>query len=226
MAAMNNHVILDSLCEKYPLLENVKASIMEATTVLTDAYRNKGKLLVCGNGGSCSDANHIVGELMKGFEHKRPLDPSFKRKLKQMNTEEASFISENLQLGLPAISLTAHGSLITAVANDMDADLIYAQQVAVYGDEKDVFWGISTSGNSENVINAMITARAKGMRIIGLTGKDGGRMKLHCDVLINVPGNRTADVQELHLPVYHAICRMLENHFYLKNTVDFTGRFF
>ncbi len=218
---MTNQVILDALCKKYPRLERVGASILEAAGVLTDAFQNKGKLLVCGNGGSCSDANHIVGELMKGFEQKRPLDPTLKRPLEQMETETASFLSENLQHGLPAISLTAHGSLITAVANDMDAGLIFAQQVAVYGDGKDVLWGISTSGNSNNVINALITARAKGMRIIAMTGEDGGRMKSHCDVLINVPGKRTADVQELHLPVYHAICRMLENHFFNNKTSMF-----
>lgn len=211
---MKNKIILDVLYERYPRLEKVNIAIDEATSLLINTFRNKGKLLVCGNGGSCADANHIVGELVKGFEHKRPLDTQFRRKLTQLNSKEALYLAENLQLGLPAISLTAHGTLITAVINDIDADLIYAQQVAAYGNEGDILMAISTSGNSKSVVNAMITARAKEMHVIGLTGDNGGAMKSHCDVLINVPEKRTAYVQELHLPVYHAICLMLENYFF------------
>ncbi len=207
-------VILADLLNRYPLLETVKNEVLNAGQRLIDCYENGGKVLVCGNGGSCSDSDHIVGELMKGFEHKRPVPESLRMRLKEMDNERGSYLAEKLQQGFPAISLSAHSALITAVANDTDADLIFAQQVVGYGNVGDVLFAISSSGNSQNVLDAILAAKAKGLSVIGLTGESGGKMKSMCDILINVPGKRTAYVQELHLPVYHALCVMIENHFF------------
>lgn len=207
-------VILDDLIKRYPALEPLKDKISDAGQSLISCYENKGKVLICGNGGSCSDSDHIVGELMKGFEHKRPVDEKFRNKLLEVGGERGQFLSEKLQVGLPAISLTAHNSLITAVANDTDANLIFAQQVVGYGNSGDILIAISSSGNSQNVLDAILVAKAKGLKVIGLTGESGGKMNGLCDVLINVPGKRTASVQEYHLPVYHALCVMVESHFF------------
>lgn len=207
-------VILDDLIKRYPALEPLKDKISDAGQSLISCYENKGKVLVCGNGGSCSDSDHIVGELMKGFEHKRPVDEKFRNKLLEVGGERGQFLSEKLQVGLPAISLTAHNALITAVANDTDANLIFAQQVVGYGNSGDILIAISSSGNSQNVLDAILVAKAKGLKVIGLTGESGGKMNGLCDVLINVPGKRTASVQEYHLPVYHALCVMVESHFF------------
>jgi len=173
-----------------------------------------GKLLICGNGGSSSDSDHLVGELMKSFEIKRPLDISFKERLAEISDTRGKYLGEKLEHGLPAISLSAHTALTTALCNDIDPDLVFAQQVIGYGTEKDMIIGISTSGNSRNVIDACITARAMNMTVIGITGKTGGKLKEYCDILINVPGDSTASAQELQLPVYHTICRIVEDHFY------------
>lgn len=213
---MDNNFFLDELIGRYPQLGPVKEQIREAASALIRSYEQGGKLLLCGNGGSCSDSDHIVGELMKGFENKRQISDVFKNKLTQSAGERGAYLAEKLQQALPAISLTAHSALITAVANDTDADLIFAQQVTGYGNAGDVILGISSSGNSQNVIDALITAKAKDMVVIGLTGETGGKMKACCDILINVPGKRTAFVQELHLPVYHVLCLMVEHHFFGK----------
>ena len=207
---------MDELIGRYPQLGPVKEQIREAASALIRSYEQGGKLLLCGNGGSCSDSDHFVGELMKGFENKRQISDVFKNKLTQSAGERGAYLAEKLQQALPAISLTAHSALITAVANDTDADLIFAQQVTGYGNSRDVILGISSSGNSQNVIDALITAKAKDMVVIGLTGETGGKMKAYCDILINVPGKRTAFVQELHLPVYHVLCLMVEHHFFGK----------
>ena len=211
---VENKYILDDLITRYPQLTSVKIQIEKAADELISGYERGNKLLVCGNGGSCSDSDHIVGELMKGFEHQRPVNDSLKNSLKSISGERGKYLAERLQLGLPTISLAAHSALITAVANDTDANLIFAQQVVGYGKPGDILLGISSSGNSQNVIDALITAKAKEMLVIGLTGETGGRMKEFCDILINVPGKRTAFVQELHLPVYHTLCVMVENHFF------------
>ncbi len=213
-------VILDDLLKRYPLLDTVKNEILNAGQCLIDCYDNKGKVLVCGNGGSSSDSDHIVGELMKGFEHKRPVAESLKAQLTEFGGERGSYLAEKLQQALPAISLTAHNALITAVANDTDANLIFAQQVVGYGNVGDVLIAISSSGNSQNVLDAILTAKAKGLSVIGLTGETGGKMKSMCDILINVPGKRTASVQEFHLPVYHALCVMIETHFFGNDYLD------
>jgi D-sedoheptulose 7-phosphate isomerase len=205
---------VDELVSRYPQLLPLKEEISKAGASLVSCYEQGGKVLLCGNGGSCSDSDHIVGELMKGFESKRKIDESFKTKLSTTAGERGAYLAEKLQQGLSAISLTAHTALITAVANDTDADLIFAQQVMGYGKPGDVIIGISSSGNSQNVIDALITAKAKDMIVIGLTGETGGKMKSFCDILINVPQRRTAFVQELHLPVYHVLCLMVEHHFF------------
>ncbi len=196
--------------ERYPQLGPLRDRVAEAADCLVKCYRNEGKVLVCGNGGSSSDSDHIVGELMKGFEHKRPLAEKVKTGLIAHGGERGTYLSEKLQQGLPAISLTAHSGLISAVANDTDADLIFAQQVAGYGNPGDVLLALSTSGSSRNVIDAIITAKAKGMTVIGMTGETGGKMRQFCDILIDVPGKRTAFVQELLLPVYHVLCLIVE----------------
>jgi len=211
---VKNDILLEELIGRYPQLLPVKEEIRNAAECLIKCYQNGGKVLVCGNGGSCSDSDHIVGELMKGFENMRPVVPALKSQLSAVAGERGSYLAGKLQQGLPAISLTAHSALITAVANDTDANLIFAQQVVGYGNPGDVLWGISSSGNSQNVVDALITAKAKGMSVIGLTGETGGKMKEFCDILINVSGRRTAFVQELHLPVYHTLCLMVENHFF------------
>jgi D-sedoheptulose 7-phosphate isomerase len=206
--------ILDELLNRYTHLDYLKNSIWEAGEMMIKAFKNGGKILVCGNGGSCSDADHIVGELMKSFEGKRPLNISLQQKLEELSPERGKMLAEKLQQGLPAISLTVHQSLITAIANDIHGDLIYAQQVIGWGNPGDVLIGLSTSGNSKNVIDAMIAAKAKGLATIGFTGETGGKMKDWCDILLNVPETRTAYVQELHLPIYHAICMMIEKEIF------------
>lgn len=208
---MENTDFLEELIRRYPQLELLKSEIGKAADCLIACYERGKKVLVCGNGGSCSDSDHIVGELMKGFENMRPVGEEMKNDLAEIAGERGMYLAGKLQQALPAISLTAHSALITAVANDTDACLIFAQQVVGYGNEGDVLIGISSSGNSQNVIDALITAKAKKMTVIGLTGETGGKMKAFCNILINVPGHRTAFVQELHLPVYHAFCLMTEN---------------
>jgi D-sedoheptulose 7-phosphate isomerase len=208
---MGNINHFKELTGRYPQLRSVEKVIDNAAQCLIKCFKKGGKLLVCGNGGSSSDSDHIVGELMKGFEQKRQLVENLKKNLIAIDGERGKYLSETLQNALPVISLTANSALITAVANDTDPYLIFAQQVVGYGNTGDVLIGISTSGNSQNVIDAIITAKAKGMVVIGITGEEGGRMRSYCDILINVPGTRTSFVQELHLPVYHALCLAVEN---------------
>lgn len=209
--------LVDQLVERYPALTAVRMAIEEACNQLIACYEQGGKLLVCGNGGSCSDSDHIVGELMKSFELKRPVKSEIQEKLALSDPERGSYLASHLQQGLPAISLTAHTALITAIANDIHGDIIFAQQVIGYGKEGDVLLAISSSGNSQNVVDACLVARAMDLKVIGLTGETGGKMKELCNILINVPGRRTAFVQELHLPVYHLLCLAIEHHFFGKS---------
>lgn len=180
--------------------------------------RRWGKLLIAGNGGSCADAGHIVGELMKGFKLPRKCSEEFACKLKSIDKERGDTLSDKLQGGLPAIALTEHQTVNSAYINDVTGGglLTYAQQVYVYGTNKDVFLGISTSGNAKNVLYASVVARAKGMKVIGLTGEGGGELASFADCMIRVPETETYMIQELHLPVYHCLCLMLECHFSLK----------
>lgn len=206
--------ILQQLLKRYSKLNHLELAIAGAVGSIVECYRNGGKVLVCGNGGSSADAGHIVGELMKSFETKRLLKPEIQQKLKSQFGERGSLLSEKLQQGLPAISLSEHTSLITAISNDLGGDFIFAQQVAGYGNSGDVLLALSTSGNAQNVLDALMVAKVKGLKTIGMTGETGGQMKEFCDVLINVPETRTAYVQELHLPVYHALCMMVEKEIF------------
>jgi D-sedoheptulose 7-phosphate isomerase len=204
---------IETLLNRYPTLKAHEPAISEATELLVDAFRNGKKLLVCGNGGSAADALHIVGELMKSFTKHRPLPTDLTNRL-IASGERGAFLAKNLQGALPAISLVNEVSLQTAYGNDVAPVLEFAQQVYGYGVEGDVLLGISTSGNSENVICACEVARAKGMKTISLTGLGGGKLRAVSDVLIDVPETETYRVQELHLPIYHAICIALEDELF------------
>lgn len=206
--------ILEKLVDKYPELSVCREDIQFAFESISDSYRQGGKLLLCGNGGSAADCEHIVGELMKGFMSRRTLPESVKAKFESLYSLEGNTIAEGLQGALPAISLVGATSLWTAYANDMDSEFIFAQQVYGLGRENDVLLGISTSGNAKNVIRALQVAKAKGMTTVALTGKSGGQMLSLCDVAIRVPSDSTADIQERHLPIYHALCLALEEEFF------------
>ncbi|KJJ68440.1 MULTISPECIES: D-sedoheptulose-7-phosphate isomerase [Clostridia] len=205
---------LEELTGRYPVLEAVKEDIRAAYELLKDCYEQGGKVLIAGNGGSCADSEHIVGELMKGFVKRRPVSPEFAHALRQADPQRGAALAEGLQGALPAIALTGHTALSTAFLNDVDGEMIYAQQLYGYGKKGDVFIGISTSGNAKNVMYAAAVAKAMGIKVIGLAGKDGGALAKASDVPIVVPEKETFKIQELHLPVYHALCLMLEEHFY------------
>ena len=211
---MDTNQIIDDLMRRYPALEACREEITRAALALIRCYEEGGKVMTCGNGGSAADADHIVGELMKSFEGHRPLDDEMRQQLGEVDPVRGAYLADHLQIGLPAISLNAHTSLISAVANDIDPALIFAQQVVAYGIEEDVLIALSTSGNSSNVVDAAIAARAMGMTVIGFTGEGGGRLAEHCDICIRVPASRTAEVQEYHLPVYHTLCKVVEEAFF------------
>jgi D-sedoheptulose 7-phosphate isomerase len=205
---------IQQLINRYPSLESVKTDISAAFDVIVRSYADGGKLLIAGNGGSASDAEHIAGELMKTFAKKRDLPDSFITDIKKVDAEIAEYLIPRMQPGLPTIALSGHASLNTACINDIDGHITFAQQVYGYGKEGDVLLGISTSGNSKNVIYAAAVARVKKLKIIALTGEGGGKLKQYSDVCICVPETETWKIQELHLPVYHCLCQMLENHFF------------
>lgn len=205
---------LDELTERYPVLEAVKEEVKRAYEILEECYASGGKLLVAGNGGSCADAEHIVGELMKGFVKRREVPKEMAEHFKAADPVRGKVLADQLQGCLTAIALTGHAGLSTAFLNDVDGELIYAQQTYGYGRPGDVLLGISTSGNAKNVMYAVTAAKAIGMKTIGLTGKDGGELKKAADVSIVVPEKETFKIQELHLPVYHALCLMLEERFF------------
>jgi len=205
---------LNLLMKRYPKLEVCKEDIRKAYELLETVYQKGRKLLVCGNGGSASDSEHIVGELMKEFKLKRKVNQEHAAALKSIDPELGNVLAENLQGALPAISLTGHSSLQTAFMNDAVPELVFAQQVNGYGKPGDVFLGISTSGNSKNVLYAAVNAKAKGLKIIGLTGAKENKLMKYADVCIRVPETETYKIQELHLPVYHCLCLMLEDKFF------------
>lgn len=205
---------INLLVERYPSLESAKDDIIAAYLIMEECYENGGKLLVAGNGGSAADAEHIVGELMKGFKMPRKPEMTFAEKLVAENQELGSVLAENLQGALPAIALDGHPALSTAYMNDCEPLLCFAQQVNGYGKVGDVFLGISTSGNSKNVLFAATTAHAKGLKVIGLTGAKDSKLKDMSDVCIKVPQTETYMIQELHLPIYHCLCLMLEDKFF------------
>ncbi len=215
---MNNKVQkhLNTLTERYPALLACADDICKAYEILSQSFAGGGKLLIAGNGGSCADAQHIVGELMKSFVLPRPADGEFVKRLAAIDPTRAETLSKKLQGALPAIALTDAQSLNTAYINDVEGGgtLTFAQQVYGYGREGDAFMGISTSGNSENVVQAAVTAKAKGLKVIALTGEGGGKIASFADCAIRVPCRETYKIQELHLPVYHALCLMLEENFF------------
>ena len=206
---------VDELTERYPVLKDSREDIIQAYLVLEEAYLQGGKLLVAGNGGSSADANHIVGELMKGFCLPRKVSEEFAEKLKSVDEVRGAQLADKLQGALPAIALDNHNALNTAFLNDVDGALMYAQQVNGYGNAGDVFLGITTSGNAGNVMYAAVVAKAKGLKVIGLTGKTGGKLVGQADVCIRVNETETYKVQELHLPIYHCLCLMVEKRFFV-----------
>lgn len=210
----NIESILHNLLQQYPPLEVCRESMVRAFDLIRQCYMEQGKLLICGNGGSAADAEHIAGELMKGFLLKRSLPERERAKLAKALPQEWQYLYDNLQGALPAIPLVSHTALITAYINDVKPEMVFAQQVYGYGKAGDVLIGISTSGNSSNVVNAMKVATAFGIKAIGLTGFAGGLMQELCQVTIKVPATETFKVQEYHLPVYHALCAMIEAEFF------------
>lgn len=215
---MNSEKYIELLTTRYPILQCCKESITEAVSILIDCFSSGKKLLLAGNGGSCADCDHIVGELMKSFKLNRHIDDELREKIFKIDNSFKNEKIDMLQQGLPAISLTAHNSLNTAFLNDVDggSDLIFAQQVLGYGVKGDVFLGISTSGNSKNIYNACLIAKAKGLKTIALSGRDGGALAKIADVSIIAPLDETYMIQELHLPIYHCICLILEDYFFNK----------
>lgn len=205
---------IDELITRYPVLKGSGKELHHAYGVLEECYSNHGKLLIAGNGGSASDAEHIVGELMKSFCLERSLNAELAEKLERVDPQMGKELSGRLQGALPAISLVNHSGLNSAFLNDVEGSMCFAQQVIGYGNKEDVFLGISTSGNSKNIIYAAIAAKAKGLRVIGLTGHGGGKLAELSDVIIAVDETETYKVQELHLPVYHCLCLMLEKRFF------------
>ena len=205
---------LDLLIMRYPHLECCKGNIIIAFEFIRDCYKNGGKLLVCGNGRSAADAEHIVGELMKGFKKARHLASIEVEKLVEIDSLMGRTLADNLQGALPAIALDGHPALTTAYMNDCEPIICFAQQVYGYGCKNDVLFAISTSGNSRNVLYAVVAAKAKGMVVIGLTGENDSKLSAMSDVCIRVPSTETYQIQELHLPIYHCLCLMLEDYFF------------
>ena len=205
---------IKELINRYPILKPCEQDIRVAFEALKASYELGGKLLVCGNGGSCADSDHICGELLKSFVKKRIPEKSLLEKIATIDRATGEYLSDKLQGSLPAISLCNQNALMTASLNDVDGNVMFAQQVMGYGKAEDVFLGISTSGNSKDVIYAAVVARAKGLKTIGLLGKDGGKLKNICDISIVAPENETFKIQELHLPIYHALCLQIEEQFF------------
>lgn len=205
---------IDLLMERYPQLLPIENDIILAYKIMERSYSNDGKLLIAGNGGSAADAEHITGELMKRFKSPRPVPVEFADKLIAIDPERGPSLAKNLECSLMSIPLVAHEALTTAYINDVDSLGVFAQQLYGYGRCGDVFLGISTSGNSKNIINATVVARAIGIKIVGLTGADGGELADVADVSVRVPETETYMIQELHLPIYHCWCLMLEDYFF------------
>ncbi|MBR4059733.1 MAG: SIS domain-containing protein [Lachnospiraceae bacterium] len=205
---------IDLLIKRYPALEGIKQDIIDGYLIMEECYQNGGKLLVAGNGGSAADSEHIAGELMKRFKTPRPVSKEFADKLIAVDPIRGPKLARNLECGLMAIPLVAHEALSTAYINDVDGLGVFAQQLFGFGRPGDVFLGISTSGNSQNVMSATVVARALGMKVLGLTGAKGGELATVADVCVKAPETETYMVQEYHLPIYHCWCLMLENKFF------------
>lgn len=207
-----NHI--ENLINRYENLKCCEGEIKAVCDLLIETFKKGNKLLICGNGGSCADASHIAGELMKGFLKLRPIDEEKKAQMKEKCPEISDDTLNKLQVGLPTVVLSDLPALNTAFSNDVDPNLIFAQQLFGLGKEGDVLIGISTSGNAKNVAETVKVAKAVGIKTVGLTGGMGGFLKANCDYSITVPEKETYKVQELHLPVYHAICATVEEYFF------------
>lgn len=205
---------IKELVERYPALSVCKTDIESAAKTIIDSYEAGGKLLVAGNGGSAADSDHITGELLKSFTKKRKPEKEFLESLSEIDQETGKYLEDKLQGSLPAVALSNNSALMTASLNDVDGNVMFAQQVMGLGKKGDVFLGITTSGNSKDIIYALVVAKAKGLKTIALTGKDGGKAKTIADISIVVPQEETFKIQELHLPVYHALCLTVEEHFW------------
>lgn len=205
---------IDLLVKRYPVLGSIEKDIIDAYLIMEETYEHDGKIMVAGNGGSAADAEHIAGELMKRFKTPRPVSDEFAEKLKAIDPERGANLAANLERSLMAIPLVAHEALTTAYINDVDGYGVFAQQLFGFGREGDVFLGISTSGNSKNVMSATVVARALGIKVIGLTGAKGGELAGVADVCVKAPETETYMIQELHLPIYHCWCLMLEERFF------------
>lgn len=206
---------LEDLIVRYPELISIQDSIIETYQIMETVYINGGKVLIVGNGGSAADAEHIVGELMKGFVLPRAVDEIIRKELLRIDKCRGEILGKKLQKALPAISLCGQDSLSTAYANDCDPLLCFAQKVYAYGNKEDVLLCLSTSGNSENIVYAAVTARARNMKVIAMTGKKESKISEIADCCIKVPAKETYKVQELHLPIYHTLCLMLEERFFM-----------
>ena len=205
--------ILNGLTERYPALKVAKNDISAAFEALLASVKSGGKIMICGNGGSAADSAHIVGELMKSFKKTRPIDAKTAARLKEYGKEGAR-LALSLEGAIPAVALTENGAFLTAFSNDKDASVAFAQQVYGLGEQRDALVCISTSGNSENCVLAAITAKALGIGVAALTGAGGGKLATIADVCVKVPETETYKVQELHLPVYHCLCAMLEEEMF------------
>lgn len=206
----NTEIMIEEFKDNYPEMANLDYELRYIIAEISDRIKKGGKILVCGNGGSASDSEHIVGELLKEFYIRRPIDGEFHKKLLELYPREAHHMIKCLQGGIPAISLVSQTGFLSAYGNDVSYDMAYAQQVYVYGEENDIFIGLSTSGNSSNVLYGAKVARAKGMFVIGITGESGGKLKDISHIILDAPAKETYRVQEYHLPLYHLICRAIE----------------
>lgn len=205
---------IDLLIERYPVLDVCRQQIIDAYLIMEECYEHDGKLLIAGNGGSAADSEHIAGELMKRFKTPRPVPDEFAEKLKSIDPDRGENLAQNLERALMAIPLVAHEAMTTAYINDVDGLGVFAQQLYGFGRPGDVFLGISTSGNSKNVMSATVVARALGIKVIGLTGSKGGELASVADVCVKAPSDETYMIQEFHLPIYHCWCLMLEDKFF------------
>lgn len=211
---MKKITAISKLIERYPVLSSLEEELCKVVSILSEQFRLGHTLLVCGNGGSAADSLHFTGELMKEFAIKRNIPPDLKKKIEETYPESSDYYTKNLQGALPTISLVNEVGLMTAYANDTASDLVFAQQVFAYGKKGAVLFCFSTSGNSENILHSAKVAKVMGMTVISLTGRTGGKLKDHSDYLLNVPCDMTYEIQELHLPIYHAISLALETDFF------------
>lgn len=207
-------ILLDNFFARYPKLDFLKENINNAIKLLTGCAMNGNKILVCGNGGSCADSEHLAGEFNKSFLLKRRIDQKLEDKIKEMYPEDYDMFMNNLQKGIPTIPLTSMSGFMTAYLNDCEPSMVYAQGVNTFAKPNDILIAISTSGNSKNVVNACKLARAMGVKIISLTGQTGGKLKEFSTVLLNAPSTIVYEIQEYHLPIYHILCLATESEIF------------